>query len=155
MFSSCVSNSRWVRTIIGKNVQLFHDMVWINCWVTQIMKQFNGKSTVIIDKLHWMLVMHKERTLSWMNWSIFYKGQLYSKFWEIIPIWMKLTWSVLKESTLSGFPLDLENLEISWNFEIFNKYHGKIIKTWKNFLATKNLPLTQILRTQFTIQYYF
>ena len=27
----------------------------------------------------------------------------------------------------------LENLEISWNFEIFNKYHGKIIKTWKNF----------------------
>ena len=24
----------------------------------------------------------------------------------------------------SGFPLDLENLEISWNFENFNKYHG-------------------------------
>ena len=27
----------------------------------------------------------------------------------------------------------LENLEISWNFEIFNKNHGKIIKTWKKF----------------------
>ena len=49
----------------------------------------------------------------------------------------------------------LENPEISWNFENFNKYHGKIIKTWKSFLATKNLPLTQILRTQFTMQYYF
>ena len=49
----------------------------------------------------------------------------------------------------------LENLEISWNFENFNKYHGKIIKTCKNFLATKNLPLTQILRTQFTMQDYF
>ena len=49
----------------------------------------------------------------------------------------------------------LENLEISWNFEIFNKYHGKIIKTWKNLLTTKNFPLTQILRTQFTMQDYF
>ena len=49
----------------------------------------------------------------------------------------------------------LENLEISWNFENFNKYHGKIIKTWKNLLTTKNLPLTQILRTQFTMQDYF
>ena len=51
--------------------------------------------------------------------------------------------------------LHLENLEISWNFEKFNKYDGKIIKTWKSFLATKNLPLPQILRTQFTMQYYF
>ena len=28
---------------------------------------------------------------------------------------------------IAGFPLDLENLEISWNFEKFNQYHGKII----------------------------
>ena len=27
---------------------------------------------------------------------------------------------------ISGFPLDLENLEISWNFKKFNKYHGKM-----------------------------
>ena len=52
----------------------------------------------------------------------------------------------------SGFPLDLEkmrvhleNLEISWNFEKFNKYHGKM--TWnlgKNLVATKNSPLTPL-----------
>ena len=27
---------------------------------------------------------------------------------------------------ISGLPLDLENLEISWNFKKFNKYHGKM-----------------------------
>ena len=51
----------------------------------------------------------------------------------------------LRVSTRPGKPgkmrVHLENLEISWNFEKFNKYHGKILKTWKNLVASKNLPL--------------
>ena len=38
----------------------------------------------------------------------------------------------------------LENLEISWNFQKFNKYHGKWHETWKNLMATKNSPLTPL-----------
>ena len=54
----------------------------------------------------------------------------------------------------SGFPLDLEkngkmgvhleNLEISWNFEKCNKYHGKIISNLENWVANKNTPLSTI-----------
>ena len=44
---------------------------------------------------------------------------------------------VVGRKMIAGFPLDLENLpgkmrvhlenlEISWNFEKFNKYHGKM-----------------------------
>ena len=34
-------------------------------------------------------------------------------------------------------------MEISWNFEKFNKYHVEIIyETWKNLAATEISPLT-------------
>ena len=37
----------------------------------------------------------------------------------------------------------LENLEISWNFVKFNKYHGKMTCNLENFVATKkNSPRT-------------
>ena len=45
LVSWCVSKSKSTCNIIGKNVQLFHDNLRKganNCWVTQIMKQFNG-----------------------------------------------------------------------------------------------------------------
>ena len=49
----------------------------------------------------------------------------------IVGAWRILPWSC-RVPTRSGKPgkmrLHLENLEISWNFEKFNKYHGKM--TW-------------------------
>ena len=38
----------------------------------------------------------------------------------------------------------LENLEISWNFEKFSKYHGKMTWNLENLVATKNSPLTPL-----------
>ena len=59
----------------------------------------------------------------------------------------KMSRTIFRVPTRPGKPgksgkmrVHLENLEISWNFENFNKYDGKIIKTWKNLLTTKNLP---------------
>ena len=57
-----------------------------------------------------------------------------------LPLWVRRKFGILRidQEVQSGFPLDLENLEkmrvhlenleISWNFEKFNKYHGKM--TW-------------------------
>ena len=44
----------------------------------------------------------------------------------------------------------LENLEMTWNFENFNKYRGKWQKTWKNLVGTKNSPLLPWNNTKFT-----
>ena len=57
-------------------------------------------------------------------------------------------------SQISGFPLDLENLE-KWEYTWKTwKYHGilknlinimeKWHETWKNLVATKNSPLTPL-----------
>ena len=45
--------------------------VWINYWVIQIVKQFNGWGTAIVERLHLKQVVHKERILNVVNWSIF------------------------------------------------------------------------------------
>ena len=48
------------------------------------------------------------------------------------------TWKTWKNESTPG------KLEISWNFEKFNKYHGKWHETWKNLVATKHSPLTPL-----------
>ena len=48
---------------------------------------------------------------------------------------------VISMFTLPGFPINLENLEISRNFEKVNKYHDeKWYEAWKNLVATKIHP---------------
>ena len=41
--------------------------VWINYWVIQIVKQFNGEEAPIYSRLHLKQIVHKERILSGSN----------------------------------------------------------------------------------------